>query len=220
MAKKILICNVHNDVKINDFTAQYILKKHEEKPDLYVVSENILYSERTMEQPTLRKMDDTSMVALVETLDNKSIQRFGIMDEAIAHELAAEEETSTAIGDFSTWLGSLSGAQQKHDQFMYEKLTMEFEGDFIAIIGAHHVIKWLVESKLNDDFQVIVPMYNNLLENMTARKGSGKEWTDEAREQAFVVYSQVLQLPEINSNVNVVDIDEQSAIMGDITYIS
>lgn len=202
MSKKIIIANIHNNQKVNDFTYFYI--KSLNNPNIMILMEGI--SDQVTTNPaamdrhqfltyksinTYIKNEPVDGVEKAKTyLEKQGIKGITLNNVAalrlqlelassfhtkgIEDPILVEEEYQKIISNvqsielnldkFVELLSKLN--DNPRDKHMLESIK-EFDGDCIAIVGAAHLLSWIQGNKLDESISIIVPIYNDIIKDIT-----------------------------------------------------
>ena len=109
-------------------------------------------------------------------------------------ESSGDREAPKSLGDL------IKNIPREHDESVFNYISQE-KSPCIAVVCVFHVISWILQDKLGDKYDIILPVHSKTLLDLLP-KGSSSE-TAKIIEK---LYYQVLSLPSIK----VVDIEESS----------
>jgi hypothetical protein len=189
--KKTLICNLPSDALQNQYIKSYILNQYKENSELRVLSEGAVRGERASASA---KKD--ALLKMTIELEQAGVKIIGI-DDRISRssaESSGDRETPKSLGDL------IKAMPREHDESVFNYISQE-KSPFIAVVCVFHVVSWVLQDKLGDKYDIIVPVHSKTLFDLIPK--------DSSSETAKIIeklYYQILSLPSIK----VVDIEESS----------
>jgi hypothetical protein len=189
--KKTLICNLPNDALQNQYIKSYILNQYKENSEIRVLSEGVVRGERISASA---KQD--ALLKMTIELEQAGVKIIGV-DDRISRssaESSGDRETPKSLGDL------IKAMPREHDESVFNYISQE-KSPFIAVVCVFHVVSWVLQDKLGDKYDIIVPVHSKTLFDLIPK--------DSSSETAKIIeklYYQILSLPSIK----VVDIEESS----------
>ncbi len=188
--KKTLVCDIPSDALQNKYIQDYILGQYRENSEIRVLSEGTVRGElaSSSAQDELSKM--------TKALEKAGVKIIGIDDRISksSAESSGDREAPKSLGDL------IKNIPREHDESVFNYISQE-KSPCIAVVCVFHVISWILQDKLGDKYDIILPVHSKTLLDLLP-KGSSSE-TAKIIEK---LYYQVLSLPSIK----VVDIEESS----------
>lgn len=189
--KKTLICNLPSDALQNQYIKSYILNQYKENSELRVLSEGAVRGE----QASASTKKDALLKMTIE-LEQAGVKIIGI-DDRISRssaESSGDRETPKSLGDL------IKTMPREHDESVFNYISQE-KSPFIAVVCVFHVVSWVLQDKLGDKYDIMVPVHSKILFDLIPKNSSS-----ETAKIIEKLYHQVLSLPSIK----VVDIEESS----------
>ena len=188
--KKTLVCDIPSDALQNKYIQDYILGQYRENSEIRVLSKGTVRGElaSSSAQDELSKM--------TKALEKAGVKIIGIDDRISksSAESSGDREAPKSLGDL------IKNIPREHDESVFNYISQE-KSPCIAVVCVFHVISWILQDKLGDKYDIILPVHSKTLLDLLP-KGSSSE-TAKIIEK---LYYQVLSLPSIK----VVDIEESS----------
>jgi hypothetical protein len=208
---KILIMNHHGDIKVNEWTLIYIQKKWQHDKNINIFLENVAYEdfqnipneqcefkeklEYLEEMGDKNNHDSDAYLKLAEDLFNLKIPVKGLKNKELVYK--AEEKVDNHKGDLESAINSVP---KEHDEFMLGVIK-KAQGPLIAVIGALHLIAWLLKNEIStEDYAIILPNHDKILNGLQSNEYNVQE-----------IYEQILNI----QGIQVVDIDLAMSLMGE-----
>ncbi len=205
--KKILICNIHNDDLLNKYTSLYIQTLHAENPSIRVLLENqmrcleddptfvptegfgISYTATYVEETARSDSAPEAIFTLASKLTEiPGINLIGLKDSTTLE----EEDKPLSLESLPAFLGSVPEA---HDAAMLGFIREE-KTDFVAVVGALHIVKWLIEGAVRpEEYKIIFPVHPQTLPSLLGYSASLGESLDS--KAAKYMFNYVLSLEEM-----------------------
>lgn len=188
--KKTLVCDIPSDALQNKYVQDYILGQYRENSEIRVLSEGTVRGElaSSSAQDELSKM--------TKALEKAGVKIIGIDDRISksSAESSGDREAPQSLGDL------IKNIPREHDESVFNYISQE-KSPCIAVVCVFHVISWILQDKLGDKYDIILPVHSKTLLDLLPKGSSG-----ETAKIIEKLYYQVLSLPSIK----VVDIEESS----------
>ena len=188
--KKTLVCDIPSDALQNKYIQDYILGQYRENSEIRVLSDGTVRGELA----SISAQDELSK--MTKALEKAGVKIIGIDDRISksSAESSGDREAPKSLGDL------IKNIPREHDESVFNYISQE-KSPCIAVVCVFHVISWILQDKLGDKYDIILPVHSKTLLDLLP-KGSSSE-TAKIIEK---LYYQVLSLPSIK----VVDIEESS----------